>query len=218
MTISSILKKFSLVAAGTVALTVSAGEAAQAINLKTTVFGLGDNLDPDPQNIEFQVDFLEGVVGQFVETIIIDLQAGLDTDAIFNPGLNPGGAGPSILSLTGLAIADVTFSPAFGAPSSPQLEIGFAAGSFAAGDSLSFSIDVDNLDGSGTTGFDSGGAFGLQEVGLQVLLEGGGGGTTSFFQVSDTQSVAAVPEPLTILGSLSAVGVGAILKKKQKKA
>lgn len=136
----------------------------------------------DPSANFFKVTFNNGKPDEFISKITIDLGAGSDGDAFFDPSdgqVNPDidsngggkGFGPVVgAETTGLNLADITFSLNATSSTSPVLEIMFADGSFTANDILSFGIDVDQL-GDGLVN-QAGGLLGSKSVGLTTYLSG----------------------------------------------
>jgi len=128
----------------------------------------------------FNITFTEGKVGESITRLSFDLQAGSDDNALFDPSdgdknsdLNGGGKGfgPIVGSLTdGLKASDATFSLSTSSGTSPMLSILFLAGSFSFGDTFSFGIDIDLLDGNLTD--IGGGLLGLHSVGIQASISG----------------------------------------------
>lgn len=155
------------------------------------------------------IDFRTGGSG-FIQSVIFDLQAGSDSNAMFDLRDN-GGYGPVIGSLSGLSTGDVTFSP--GNTRSSTLTLDFVAGSFGAGDSIRFGADTDYL------GNNSAASVGWAGVGFTVTFENGETVSSQFSQRYGCLSQAkvtstncggtAVPTPaaaglgLTLLGGLT---------------
>lgn len=168
----------------------------------------------------YGVEFVTGP-GKFIESVSYDLSGTTNTFFDFNDpvsGSFQGADEPVFDSLVGLTLADITFnflSPVAGDPLHPAvLEFVFTPGSFGAGDSFRFAADTDGA-------LITGGSFGTGAVPVSVMLEDGKIGSAVFSSVSLTESIAtvdiphdAVPEPLTILGTLTALGVGATMKRK----
>ena len=151
----------------------------------------GFNEDPDyelelddPSANFFKVTFNNGKLGEFISKIRIDLRAGSDVDAFFDPsdgnsvqGINDNGGGSGFgpvvgAETTGFNLTDISFSLNSTSGTSSVLEIMFANGSFAANDSLSFGIDVDKLGDDDGLVNQAGGLLGSKSVGLTTYLSG----------------------------------------------
>jgi len=109
------------------------------------------------------INFKSGGSG-FIQSVTFDLQAGTDSDAVFDLRDN-NGYGPVIGHLQGIDASDVTFSP--GNTRSSTLTLDFAAGSFGEGDKIRFGADTDFL------GNNSASAVGWYGVGFSVTFENG---------------------------------------------
>ena len=98
-------------------------------------------------NADFlQFDFVGGQAGlDFVQSISIDLNAGPENDAVFDPvGGNADGRGPNLSSFvgTGFDSADVNVEPDPNENTSGTLSLAFGAGSFTVGSSFDLDIDI----------------------------------------------------------------------------
>lgn len=140
----------------------------------------------DPSANFFQVHFTQGLANEHISKISIDLRAGGETNAYFDPsdgylkaadysndlnGSHSGkGFGPVIGSETeGLNLSDVSFSLNPTSFINPVLDIMFTAGSFNVGDILSFGIDIDELNADDLSN-QGGGLLGFFSVGLTTTL------------------------------------------------
>lgn len=190
----------------------------------------------DPTANFFAIDFIKGNVGEFIEQVSFDLNAGDDQNAYFDPGdgdpsndLNGGGKGFGPIigdSTTGLSGADVTFSLNPSSAVSNILTIYFTDNSFGVGDKLSFGIDIDQLDGSQTD--IGGGLLGLHSVGVSANIAGHctQSGATHFVKDTRNRSITElslctpyipVPSPSTfLLFMVSVVPFGLFLTKKTR--
>jgi len=187
----------------------------------------------DPSANFFTITFNDGESDESISRIIIDLRAGSDIDAFFDPSdghatldNNGGGKGfgPVVGAETiGLNPADITFSLDTTSGTSPILEIMFASGSFTPSDSLSFGIDIDRLDDG--LGNQAGGLLGSASVGLTTYLSGTCEETVSstFSKESENRSVSevniceettstAVPEPNLLFLMLTGLGLARLFR------
>ncbi|RLA49836.1 MAG: hypothetical protein DRR42_14765 [Gammaproteobacteria bacterium] len=166
----------------------------------------------------FKVIFSSGSLNETITQVQIDLRAGSDTNAYFDPSdgysdssinSNGGGMGfgPLIGNATnGLVSSDVVFSLNKLSGVSPILEINFLNDSFNVGDVFSFGIDIDELDGDNEDL--AGGRLGLRSVGVSAQIAGGceDVGASNFRKEARNRSSAniafcgaTVPEPGTWL-------------------
>lgn len=129
-------------------------------------------------------------------------------------------------SLVGLEQSDITFTTdmfAFNSIYKPQfLTFNFAPNSFGTGDSFRFGADTDNIVRDPIT---PGNAFGEAGVKFTVRLENGDTFSAPFITLSPTSSEVmitipdspSVPEPMTIFGSVTAIGFGMLFRKIKRK-
>lgn len=210
-------KKVLLGAIGVVATGIGFAGNAEAAVIEFDTNGLNTFTTPS----FYGVEFVEGS-NKYISSVSYDLSG---TSAFFDfndpaSGSFQGEDEPVFDSLVGLTAADITFNflnPVGGDPLHPAvLEFVFAPGSFEAGDSFRFAADTDGP-------ITSGGAFGASAVPVSVVLNDGKTGSAVFTQLSPTESVATVdipheaepvPEPASILGMLTALGIGASMKRK----
>ncbi len=129
-----------------------------------TITATGDFDDGDASG-RLTYNFVSGIVAaSFIQSISIDLQGGIDGDAIFD--VQGGGSRDvEFFNLSGIAETDISGFPT--TTDSSVLTLNFAAGTFGVGDSLELSVDIDNL--SGQQGED----FGGRGVTATVTFEGG---------------------------------------------
>ncbi len=133
----------------------------------------------DPAANFFRIHFIDGGPDEFIRQVTFNL-ATQDPDAIFDPSdndpnadLNGGGRGfgPFIGALTsGIDSADVTFSLNAAGGVSSLLTVFFADNSFNVGDTFSFGIDIDRLDGPDSLSHQAGGLLGARSVGIEAQL------------------------------------------------
>ena len=208
-------KKVFLGAIGVVATGISFAGNAEAAVIEFDTNGFNTFITEE----FYGVEFVEGP-NKYISSISFDL-SGTGTFFDFNDPVSGSFQGedePVLDSLVGLTAADITFNflnPVGGDPLHPEiLEFVFAPGSFEAGDSFRFGADTDGL-------IINGGAFGANAIPVSVVLSDGKTGSAAFTQLNPTQSVAivdipheSVPEPLGILGMLTALGTGASMKRK----
>jgi hypothetical protein len=144
--------------------------------------GSGYSLDlNDPAANFFKIYFESGNTNEYISKISINLQAGLDTDAFFDPsdgqkvaGINDNGGGkgfgPVIGAETqGINPSDVSFSLGINTGTSPILEIFFNSTAFKVGSLLSFGIDIDKLNDNLNN--QGGGLLGTQKVGITTTIK-----------------------------------------------
>ncbi|MGF6695173.1 T1SS-143 domain-containing protein, partial [Metapseudomonas resinovorans] len=103
--------------------------------------------DPSGNNNAIQFSFVDGADGISITRIVIDLQAGSDSNAVFDTVRNGSGNGnsayaPTLGNLVGLNTSDVSFAVV---DDTSSLTINLTSGSFTKGDVLRFGVDVDNL-------------------------------------------------------------------------
>lgn len=195
----------------------------------------GFNEDPsfalnlnDPSANFFKITFNNGKLGEFISKISIDLRAGSDDDAFFDPSdghtdssINNNGGGKGFgpvvgAETTGLNLTDITFSLNATSGISSVLEIMFANGSFTTNNSLSFGIDIDLLDGGLEN--QAGGLLGSKSVGLTTYLSGSceqsvsstfarNSRNSSGSVVDICEETTAVPEPNILFLMLSGLGL-----------
>ncbi|MCB1802732.1 MAG: tandem-95 repeat protein, partial [Gammaproteobacteria bacterium] len=134
-------------------------------------------------NNQFAFTFAAGLAGVSISQIRINLRAGIDNDAIFDVS-GSGSYGPTLGTLAGLNPGDVTFSPSSGGTDSPVLQLDFAAGSFAVGDTVRFGVDTDNL------GSDTGADFASRGVTFTVTFSDGSVETVQYGSDGASGSVA----------------------------
>ncbi len=184
----------------------------------------------DPSANYFQITFEAGNSNESITEIRIDLRAGSDDDAFFDPsdgykeqGVNDNGGGKGFgpvvgAETVGLSASDVTFSLDTASGTSPILEILFSANSFTLNDSLSFGIDIDFLGDGPDISNQRGGLFGSESVGLTTYLSGTCEESVSstFSKESENRSVSeisicepttSISEPNILLLILSGLGL-----------
>jgi len=154
----------------------------------------------DPAANFFKIVFSAGLTGESITELSFNLRAGTDNDAFFDPSdgdpnnnLNSGGMGfgPIIGNGTiGLVSSDVIFSLDALSGTNPVLSIMFLAGSFVAGDILSFGIDIDQLDGQLSD--IGGGLLGTHAVGIEATIGGSceAEASTAFNKLNNNSSSA----------------------------
>ncbi|MEL7034483.1 MAG: PEP-CTERM sorting domain-containing protein [Cyanobacteria bacterium J06592_8] len=219
MTVSSVLKTLSVVTVATTAV-VSTIAPAQALNLNGSISVSGD------ATIEGGINPASTILG-LNDVNIGDLNGDF---AQLSASPNPTSLGAAIEDLTlNLAQAIDDFTGEYSAgPVDNFLDFGTLTIDGVT-DQLTFDLDAITVDRFRTPL-----PGGSESVVLASLLTGEfefngqtvdavGGLTASLTGQSDTyqftlQVAEPVPEPLTILGSLSALGMGAFLKKQQKKS
>ncbi len=156
----------------------------------------------DPAANFFQISFIESsLAGEYISEITIDLSAGGNTQAFFDPSdgnigsdTNNGGGkgfGPVIGSLTsGITPGDISFSLNTQTAVSPILSIFFADDSFAVNDVFSFGIDIDRL--GPNLNNQAGGLLGSNNVGIVTTMGNSCAGTVnSTFSNSSRNSSTA---------------------------
>lgn len=134
----------------------------------------------DPAANFFKIVFSEGGSSESISKLSFNLRAGSDSNAYFDPSdgdpdvdKNDGGMGfgPIIGSDTaGLSDTDISFSLNESSGTSHILDIFFSSNSFKVGDTFSFGIDIDQLDGYQSD--IGGGLLGAQGVGIEASLGG----------------------------------------------
>ena len=113
---------------------------------------------------QYGFKFVDSMNALSITRITIDLQAGTDTDAVFDPE-EPNAFDLHIGTNTkGIDETDVTFI----AEDGPNLSMEFVPGSFTAGDEFWFSIDTDGLGK-----LDKGEDFGKEKVAVTITLSDG---------------------------------------------
>ncbi len=174
----------------------------------------------------FSITFNDGNPDEFISKIIIDLEAGGDNDAMFDPsdgekeaGKNNNGGGKGFgpvvgagllddlgnviagTGTTGLMPANVMFNLSTTSGSSQVLEITFINKDFNPNDILSFGIDIDLLGTGSDISNQRGGLFGSEFVGLTTYLSGTCEESVSstFSKESENRSVSEINicEPTT---------------------
>ena len=162
----------------------------------------------DPAANFFHIEFLQGEDSDYIDRIIIDLQAGSSQSGVFDPSdgnpdadANGGGGrgyGPTLGSNThGLDASDISFTPTLLGNLNNILLIDFAPASFSVGDILSFGIDIDAFGGLGGDNQPAG-LLGAQQASFGVQLSAGFAKTVSFQQVNNNWSTATVTDIQTI--------------------
>ena len=139
----------------------------------TGTVAAGNTFEPQVAG-QFAFNYASGLAGVTVVSIIIDLRAGSDDNAVFDTnGLN-GGGGPALVGLTGLIAGDISLSPDSTQGNASTLTIDFATGAFQIGDGFTFNVDTDNLNagGAGPTA-DDGAAFASSGVTYTVNYSDG---------------------------------------------
>lgn len=160
----------------------------------------------DPAANFFKVTFTQGGAGEFITQLSFDLRAGSDEDAYFDPsdgyadpditidGDTSGkGFGPIIGDDTdGLSSSEVSFSLDTTSGINPILSIIFSAGSFINGETLSFGIDIDQLDEQNED--IGGGLLGTMGAGITATIGGSceAEASTAFENVNNNSSQAAL--------------------------
>jgi hypothetical protein len=184
-----------------------------------TVDTLGDTPFQNPSF--FNVTFNQSKPGVTLTSLTLDITP---VNAFFDPTLAPPGLGPfsfTTTNLVNIAAGDITLVPPV-VDGDQVLTMLFAPGSFVAGDSFSFSIDIDlftNIDGFGATPAElEGSIFGFRfSNGYAAASALDGGIATSVFN-PDRAPVAAFrtagvdpvpgPAPLLVVGlAVLAAGV-----------
>ena len=103
-----------------------------------------DGSDSDTNADYLRFEFLAGVAA--VSSIVIDLQAGGDTNASWDPA--PGGGtdwGPDFSNVVGFT---GTITAVFSGPDDSIMTLTFSGDTFEAGDSFDLNVDVDHLSGN----------------------------------------------------------------------
>ena len=103
-----------------------------------------------------QFAMLAGTVS--VSSIVIDLRAGGDSNAKFDPAPGGNAYGPDYSNLVGLTTGNITTT--FSSDKS-VMTISFGSGTFSSGDSFNLNVDVDNLDDSDGDDWGDGGVEAL---------------------------------------------------------
>ncbi|WP_068830042.1 DUF5801 repeats-in-toxin domain-containing protein [Pseudomonas sp. BMS12] len=124
--------------------------------------------------------FMSGGAGDYIQSIAINLQGGLDGNATFDNDW-----GPSFSGLSGLSSGDISYS----GNTSPTLTLNFAAGKFGLGDSFNLNIDVDNLNPS-----DRGIDFAGRQVEATITLQDGRTQTVTFVATDGTDGNSAADD------------------------
>ncbi|MEL7034484.1 MAG: PEP-CTERM sorting domain-containing protein [Cyanobacteria bacterium J06592_8] len=215
MTISSVLKTLSVVTVATTAV-VSTIAPAQAISLQGSVSLNGNatiegGINPDPTTWGFNTAVFGDRTGDFAQVstppvpTIQDLTLDLDNPVDDTLGFYSAGPVTSFINFGTQTIDGVTAQLTFDLISAEFQRSRLAAGGFE----TVFLLPAANSPAQGVFNFNG-----------QTIANGVITGTLS--GSSDTYQLnlvaEPVPEPFTILGSLSALGVGAVLKKQQKKS
>lgn len=160
-------------------------EAAQV-----TVTAAGSNSNSSATDF-LQFRFLSGV--GYIKSIAINLRAGTDGDAVFDPDAgdrvgNDGDWGPTVSLTGGSAISTAT--PTFSGDRS-VMTLTFDSGTFGTGEGLNLAIDVDQLGpGGGSTNSGSGGVFDDRGVTATITFEDGRTQVVTFAQ-SGNNAVAS---------------------------
>jgi hypothetical protein len=220
----TLVKKLSTVVLSATFVALGAIGSVRATTIVADTTGSDNYFDND----FYGLSFLDGNVGDYIQSIVFDLGAGGNPKAKFDfaPGSPDSEFGPVFGNGTGLTAADVTFSPN-NTSSSQTLTLNFAANSFALGDSLRFGADTDFLVDLFSLS-DTGGEFGDEGVGIFVTLQNGLSGSSIFSKVSSLKSqstvkisdAASVPEPTSTLSflALGALAAGSMLQRNSKKS
>lgn len=215
------MKKLSnLVFKSAFTLSVLSGGFMYASQANAAVIS-GDTTGIDTFNTAdfYSVFFDTGNSSEFVSSITYNL----DSSSVFDfsgSGSFNNSTAPVLSSLVGLNASDVSFD--FSGNKTPSLTFNFAPMSFGVGDSFRFAADTDRastaIDPSLTT--KRGGDFGDNGVSFTVTLENGLSATSTFTNVNANRSVVStqVPEPMTILGTGLALGLGTLMKRKKASA
>ncbi|MGB3192028.1 MAG: PEP-CTERM sorting domain-containing protein [Limnoraphis sp.] len=209
MTVSSVLKTLSVATTGAIAIAFSAGEAAQAVFIDFR--RPGQPVDFFPELTFFSPSGLNvtatGATLNGVSKNINQSQFGLGIGNVSPIEVNgrPGIANDEVLSLdfsTKVKVNEVLFSLASGE------------------DNVSFRLDGDNSKSLlnqvlGASGVFSFSGTSLENIFADVVEIGALQPNDSFFIAGI--DVEPIPEPFTILGSLSALGAGTLMKKQHEK-
>ena len=157
-----------------------------------TIKAVGDFDSSSSGRLQFR--FVSGALGiDFISSIVINLQGGIDGNAVFDPEESPGTTdfGPDLYNLTGLTGDDIAMIPTLS--SSPTLTFDFDPGSFGVGDGFDLGIDIDNLGFGGNE--NQAEDFGQRGVTAKITFEDGRTQTVTFVTTStagDGESVATV--------------------------
>ena len=194
--------------------------ASVTVNLAAGTGVGGDAQDDTLSGVENLTgsDYDDTLVGDGVANVltggagndVLEGAASGDSDAWFDPasgnthGAN--GSGPAFDTGTGISSSDVTFTPGSSGGVSSRLTLVFATSSFTVGDSFNFGADTDFIAGT-DTGSNAGGLFGDSGVIATVFFSNDQSVTSSFVNVTSTESKATIEEPsTTALVTLNATG------------
>ncbi len=223
MTVSSVLKTLSVATTGSVAIALSLGEAVQAFSLNgsfsltgTAIFGKPNEASPLEDTLSFQSNRIEdGASGSFASLV------GLTSPTLLIETLNLTRIGDSFNPIPEVTTSFYQFTPS----SNPFINFG-SHDLFGTGETESLTFNLNP--GIAQRNYFSSNSFNtvnLTEV-TGIFLYGnnaiGRGSLTALRsreqnRYTITLRAEPIPEPFTILGSLSALGVGTLLKKQHEK-
>jgi hypothetical protein len=153
----------------------------------------------------------------FIESVRFDITVVSNIYFDFD-GSEGGATAPIFGPLVGLNVGDIShsWSNLVAGPGTPAiLDLTFDPGTFEAGDSLRFSMDVDGW--MLGTPLDPGGEFGIVGMPVSVSMYGGSAGSAPFVEVISEQAIAVVeivPEPTALI--LAGIGLSLIAMRRKR--